>query len=185
MIRPGSTKATNNKKEYTSLKTMLRLDALSKFDVNYVLDCFAGESVIWNNVSKHTDIQFKRFKIDANEKFDVDYNGNALTYLKNNDIHKYNIIDIDTWGSPVKYLEEIFNKKYKGTIICTYCSPISINPDKILADTFYGDIYKHSNKKSMLAGDIGTMFKHYLFTKNIVEYKGLISKKVIYCSFKT
>ena len=91
---------------------------------------------------------------------------------------------MDSWGSPVKYLEHIFKTNFKGTVLCTYCSPISLNPDKILANNFYGNIYAKSKKKSILAKDIGIMFKQYLLKNNIKEYKGLISKKIIYCSFK-
>jgi hypothetical protein len=184
MIRPGSTKATNNNDKYLSLKVSLRIDALNNSEHNNILECFAGDSVIWNKVKNITKKTFTIYKIDANEKYKVDYCGNALKYLKNNSINNYNIIDLDSWGSPVKYLEHIFKTNFKGTVLCTYCSPISLNPDKILANNFYGHIYAKSKKKSILAKDIGIMFKQYLLKNNIKEYKGLISKKIIYCSFK-
>ena len=54
MIRPGSTKATNNNDKYLSLKVSLRIDALNNSESNNILDCFAGDSVVWNKVKNIT-----------------------------------------------------------------------------------------------------------------------------------
>lgn len=183
MIRPVSTKATNNTDKYLGLKIKLRIDALENTEKN-VLDCFAGDSVIWSNVKKRVNFDFKRFTIDADSRYKTDYTGNALTYLKTANLSSYNIIDLDSWGSPIKYLEYIFTTDFKGIVICTFCSPVSINPDKILAKISFGKIYENTNKKSILAKDIGKMFSDYLISKGIKEYKGILEKKRIYCSFK-
>jgi len=182
MIRPGSTKATNNTDKYLQLKIKLRVDALENKEKN-VLDCFAGDSIIWSEVKKRINFDFKRFTIDADSRFKTDYTGNALTYLKTNNIQNYDVIDLDSWGSPIKYLEYIFTTNFKGVVICTFCSPVSLNPDKILAKISFGKIYENTNKKSILAKNIGSMFEQYLVSKGIKEYKGLLDKKRIYCSF--
>lgn len=182
MIRPSSTKATNNNDFYLNYKIKLRIDALENKEKN-ILDCFAGNSVIWDNVAKRVNINYKRFTIDADSKYITDYTGNALSYIKKNNINIYDIIDLDTWGSPIKYLEYIFTTNYKGIIICTFCSPVSINPDKVLAKNTFGKIYQTTSKKSILAKDIGSMFADYLLSKGIKQYKGILTKKRIYCSF--
>jgi hypothetical protein len=184
MIRPGSTKATNNDSKYKSLKIALREEAILKTKDPFVLDCFAGDSVLWKAINKKLNTQIKRVTIDADKRFKTDFNCNAKTYIKNNDLTKFNIIDLDSWGSPVIYLEHIFKTNFKGFIICTYCSPVSLNPDKILAKNYFGEIYEKTNKKSLLAKNIGLMFKEYLILNKITEYKGLISKNKIYCIFE-
>lgn len=183
MIRAGSNKATNNDSKYLDLKIQLRLDAIDTFNSVNVLDCFAGDSVLWKQVCGKTNIKVNRFTIDADDRYKVDCVGNALTWIKNNDINRFDVIDLDSWGSPVKYLEIIFKSNFKGVVICTYCSPVLMNPDKILAETFYGRIYNNCNKKTILNKSIGDMFKAYLYKNNIKNYKGLIGKNKIYCSF--
>jgi len=184
MIRPGSSKATNNDVNFTALKIKLRMEAIKNVEAPFILDCFAGKSILWNAEIKKTKKKIKRISIDANEKFNVDYNINALKYLKGNDISVFNIIDLDSWGSPVNYLEEVFKSNFKGFVLCTYCSPVSLNPDKLLAQNYFGDIYKNTSKKSLLAKNIGLMFKQYLYKNKITEYKGYMDNKKIYCIFE-
>jgi hypothetical protein len=52
MIRAGSNKATNNDSKYLDLKIQLRLNAVKKFESVNVLDCFAGDSVLWKKFTK-------------------------------------------------------------------------------------------------------------------------------------
>jgi len=182
MIRPGSNKATNNTLQYTNIKIALRYGVIKENNDLNILECFAGEQLIWKSIEKRIDKKTNRTTIDANENFNADFNINALTFLKNNDLNKYDVIDLDSWGSPIKYLDILFKKKYKGIVILTYCSPVLMNPDKILCSNFYKGIYKDCNKKILLNKDIGLMFKQYLFDNNIHEYKGLISKNRVYCS---
>lgn len=184
MIRPGSNKATNNNNKFINIKTQLRYEYLKENNNLKILECFAGEQLIWKSIEKKLNIKTNRTTIDADENFNVDFNINALTFLKNNDLSKYDIIDLDSWGSPVKYLEVLFAKKFKGIVILTYCSPVLMNPDKIICSNFYKGIYEDCNKKTLLNKDIGIMFKQYLFDKNIVTYKGLMSKNKIYCSIE-
>lgn len=182
MIRPGSNKATNNTLQYANTKIALRYDCIKENNDLTILECFAGEQLIWKSIEKRINKKTNRTTIDANKKFNADFNINALTFLKNNDLNKYDIIDLDSWGSPIKYLDILFKKKYKGIVILTYCSPVLMNPDKILCSNFYKEIYSDCNKKVLLNKDIGVMFKQYLFDNNIHEFKGLISKNRVYCS---
>jgi hypothetical protein len=96
MIRAGSNKATNNDFKYLDLKIQLRLDAVKKFESVNILDCFAGDSVLWKKVYEKTNTKINRFKIDADKRYNVDFIGNSLTYIKNNNIDNFNIIDLDS-----------------------------------------------------------------------------------------
>lgn len=182
MIRPGSNKATNNTAQFTNIKIALRYDCIKENNDLNILECFAGKQLIWKCIEKKLNIKTNRTTIDANKKFNPDFNMNALKFLKDNDLNKYDIIDLDSWGSPIKYLEVLFQKQFKGIVILTYCSPVLMNPDKILCNNFYKRIYNNCNKKTLLNKNIGVMFKQYLFDNNIFDYKGLISKNRVYCS---
>jgi len=182
MIRPKSNKATNNSTKFTNVKIAIRYDCIKENNELSILECFAGQQLIWKSIEKKINKKTNRTTIDANKNFNPDFNINALTFLKNNDLNNYDIIDLDSWGSPIKYLDVLLKKKFKGIVILTYCSPVLMNPDKILCDNFYKNIYKKCNKKTLLNKDIGIMFKQYLFDNNIFNYKGLISKNRVYCS---
>lgn len=184
MIRAGSSKATNNDDAFLKLKIDLRIDLLKNIEKPKILDCFAGDSVLWKTVEKKTRIQFERITIDADERYKTDYTMDALKYIQKNELNDFNIIDLDTWGSPVKYIDALIKKKYKGFVVCTYCSPVSLTPDKILALNYYGEIYNTIKKKSLLCKDIGLLFRQWILSKGVTEIKGITTKKKIYCSFE-
>jgi hypothetical protein len=183
MIRPGSTKATNNDNKYLDLKVTLRYNAVKDNLDLKILDCFAGKQVLWSIIEKKIGAKTNRLTIDADANFKPNVVYDSLKWIKENDLSSFDIIDLDSWGSPVKHLEVLFNKKYKGLIIATYCSPVNLNPDKILAENYFKKIYGSTKKVSILNKDIGEMFKLYLYKNGVTEYKGLVSKKKIYCSF--
>jgi hypothetical protein len=183
MIRPGSSKATNNDNKYLNLKVLLRYNEIKDNTNLKILDCFSGKQVLWGIVENKLNIKTNRITIDADSNFKPDIHCDSLKWIKDNDIDSFDIIDLDSWGSPVKHLDIIFKKKYKGVIIATYCSPVNLNPDKILAENYYNKIYGSTKKVSILNKDIGIMFKNYLAINGIKEYKGIISNKKIYCSF--
>ena len=162
------------------LKVKIRQDLLCEKNTN-ILECFAGDGKIYDAI-KSDNVTL--FKIDANEKFNVDYHGNCLEYIKNNDISKFNIIDLDSWGSPAKYIELLKHKKYKGIVVCTYCSPVLMNPCKIICSNYYGRIYENTKRKTILNKDIGKMFRKYLIDSGFTEIKGYFTNKKVYCSFK-
>ena len=183
MIRPGSTKATNNDNKYLDLKVSLRYNAIKNNLDLKILDCFAGKQVLWSIIESKVG-KTNRVTIDADANFKPNIVYDSLKWIKENDLSNFDIIDLDSWGSPVKHLEVLFDKAYKGLVIATYCSPVSLNTDKILAYNYFNHIYGSTKKVSILNKDIGMMFKNYLAIKGITEYKGLVSAKKIYCSFK-
>lgn len=157
MKRPGSSKATNNDLSFFELKRKIRIDAINHAPNTNVLELYAGAGDLWRGINEN------RFRIDANNAFSPDYCGDCVTWLKNNDIEKFGLIDVDSWGSPAKALEIIFDKKYIGVVVCTFCSPVLFNPCKILAKSYWGEsVYNKVNKKTVLAKGCNELILNYL-----------------------
>lgn len=186
MKRPGSTAATNNDHDWFKLKVQLRLQSIQELENPHIIECFAGEGKLWDTVQMLTKKKLARFRIDANYYPNLDIIGDSLTFIKQTKISNYNVIDLDSWGSPVNHLEVIFQKQFKGIVHCTYCSPISINPDKKLAETFFQVDSKTIKKApALFAKDTGSMMETFLSKNGINTIFGHTSPKKNYFYFIT
>lgn len=186
MKRPASTAAKNNDLNWFKLKVQLRLQSIQEIENPNILECFAGEGKLWDTVEMLSKKKLVRFRIDANYFPKLDIKGDSLTFIKKNPIDQFNVIDLDSWGSTVNHLDVIFEKQYKGIVHCTYCSPISINPDKILADTFFRlDSTTIKKAPALFAKDTGSMIESFLSKKGIEEIFGHTSPKKNYFYFIT
>lgn len=80
-----------------------------------VLDCFHGEGKIWNSVkqkiNKKINIVGIEKKYKKSSKKDFVLYGDCLKYLKNLDLSNYDIIDLDCYGSPTKYIGKLLKNK--------------------------------------------------------------------------
>lgn len=183
--KPGSGTATNNDDDYLSLKVNLRIKSLPARENIEVLECFAGDGVLWDLVKSTSKINIKRTRVDINQYAGNDFTIDSLIFLQNNDVSKYDVIDLDSWGSCVKHLEILFQKKYKGIVHCTYCTPIPLNPDKILAVSFFRFDHEIIMKaQSLFAKDTGSMLMNYLSGKGIKKVFGHVSKQKNYFYFE-
>jgi hypothetical protein len=182
--KPGSGTATNNSFKYFALKVALRLNSLPNRDVS-ILECFAGEGKIWKKVQSKFPYKIKITKIDINEYQGVNnIKADSLRLINKIDIAKFDIIDLDSWGSPIDHLEVIFNKEFSGIIHCTYCCPIPLNPHKKLADLYYKiPREKIKEKPSIFAKDLNSMVLKYLNLKGISKINGFLSQKNSYFYF--
>ena len=184
MKRPVSGKATNNDADWFEYKVNLRIESIKDLDFVRVLECFAGEGRLWDEVEKRVNKNIYRTKIDSNYYNDIDIIGNSETIIKSITLHRYNVIDLDSWGSPVKSLQVLFDKKYKGIIHCTYCSPISFNPDNILATNYFEFDSKIIKKSpALFAKKIGEMIKIFLHKNGIISINGHLSNRKNYFYF--
>ena len=111
---------TNNDKKMIEAKIQLRLMSLPDKDEVNILECFAGEGVLWNEVKKRTKKQLKILSIDKNNYKKISLKGDNIKFLKSLDLTKYQIIDLDAWGCPANQLQVLCEKKYKGIIICSF-----------------------------------------------------------------
>jgi len=111
---------TNNDLSIKKKKIQLRLMSLPKKDTIMVLEAFGGEGVLWNEVKKRTDKKIKILSIDIENYNKVNLKGDNRKFLKGLNLNKYDIIDLDSYGSPSNQLEILFEKKYKGIVHCTF-----------------------------------------------------------------
>ena len=182
--KPGSGTATNNDSEWFDYKVNLRIQSIEHLEFARVLECFAGEGKLWDAVEQKSGKKIYRFRIDANFYPGIDIVGNSETVLKKISLKRYHVIDLDSWGSPAVHLQILFEKQYKGIVHCTYCSPISLNPDGILAAEYF-NVDKQTIKKSpaLFSKDTGEMLANYLKNRGIDIIHGFLSKKKNYFYF--
>jgi hypothetical protein len=83
-----------------------------------VLDCFSGEGKIWNEIIiRNPDKKIYITSIEEKTiKNRIYLKGNNLKYLCRIDLAEYDIIDMDSYGTPYKQLETI-KKRIKNQII--------------------------------------------------------------------
>lgn len=172
----------NNDLRLLGVKIKLRKEVIEKIENPCVLDCFHGEGIIWDKIKKETGRDFEVFGIDRVAKYKADWTGNNINFLRTKDLSRFNVIDLDAWGSPVKQIEVLLKRKYKGFVIVTFISTIAINPDGILAES-YG-LTKEMIKESpaVVGGKIMEMFFEWLKKQGIdkVRVAGMNKKKYLW-----
>lgn len=83
-------------------------DELSK-DGDVILDLFSADGALWNSVKEHKKLKITRVEIEKNRK-GVYIQGENLKVLPSLDLSKYDIIDLDAYGTPIEQLEHIFSR---------------------------------------------------------------------------
>jgi hypothetical protein len=94
------------------IKINLRKEYLTK-DKNYkVLNCCAGDNKIWNEISKEYKVETTNIDLKKN-----DNSFTADSSKLSESISSYDIIDIDTYGSPSTHISNFLSKFKTGQII--------------------------------------------------------------------
>lgn len=104
-------------------KVALRLESLNLIDKQniVVLEAFAGDGLIWQTVESQTNKSLIILKIDKKEgKKGVYLKGDNMKFISMFDFDRFDIIDLDAYGSPFNQLEVVFLKKFKGIVHCTF-----------------------------------------------------------------
>lgn len=104
-----------------------------------MLDCFSGHGWVWGAVQAATNTSITVTQLDKREdKTGAYLKGNSLKFLKTMDLSKFDLIDLDAYGTPIQELEVIFEKKYKGVVHVTFIqSVLGKLPTKMLTDLGY------------------------------------------------
>lgn len=93
-----------------SAKLGIREYLLKYFEYSSVLDCFCGDGFmfdnVWHSADEYTGIDIKKFFTKKRKVICAD----NLKFLKVESIKKYNIFDIDAYGSPYEQLSIIIKK---------------------------------------------------------------------------
>lgn len=168
---------TNNDKKWLQKKISLRLESLpDKKEIN-ILEAFGGDGILWDGVKKLTKSKLTVLSIDKNKYGRKQLQGDNLKFLSSIDLSKFDIIDLDAWGSPFSQLELLFKKKYSGIVHCTYIkSPLAPIPNIVFSSL---DISEHifSKVRTIFKNQYQGLFLGYLFTRNIFKIRGYISVK--------
>lgn len=108
---------TNN--SFFREKVDLRLEGLDKDKIINVLECYAGEGCIWDEIIKQGyQIQITRIEKVYTSK--VVLKGDNLKWLASLDLTKYDIVDLDAYGVPFAQLELLFERKFEGKVFVTF-----------------------------------------------------------------
>jgi hypothetical protein len=168
-------KQQTDNSEY-SIKYKLRKDLLK--DGYTVLDCFHGNGVLYNNLKKEFNI--KVFGIEKEKGKGTGLHGDNIKFLKNLDLSKYDIIDLDAYGIPFFQLEEIFNNKTlkkNSIVIYTMIQTMQGSVHKKMLD-YYGINNKMYNKCRTLFKNHGhKAFLNYLNINGVKEVSEYFVKK--------
>lgn len=146
---------------YLKHKIVLRQHFLNKNNQYKILNCYAGDNKIYNNISKKYNIQVVNIDI-KNKKNSL--KGDNKKYLLSMNLSKFNIIDLDSYGIPFNQLEILYKKKYKGIVVITFIQ------------SMFGNIHK---KMLYQLGYTREMIKKCptLFNKNDFEkFKNYLNK---------
>lgn len=133
-------KKTDN--SFLTDKIKIRINTLEKINKKTItiLDAYAGDSVIWNNIKNIPEYKnkLKIIKIEKEKKGGIYLKGNNIKYLLSMNLNKFDLIDLDAYGIPYKQLKILFQKKYKGQIVITAIqSGLGGLPDELLIDLGY------------------------------------------------
>lgn len=129
----GQTKKTDN--HY--LKDKVRLRAKYIPDKPFVLDCYAGNGVIWREVQKlMADTPIIRLAIEKEKsKGGFHLAGDNVRFLMSLDLSAYNVIDLDAYGIPYQQIKILFDRQYHGLVFFTFIQSIMGNlPHGMLMD---------------------------------------------------
>jgi hypothetical protein len=85
-----------------------------------VLDCFAGNGVLWRLMRKEYGHRIDHVGIDKAWKNGSRYLGDNRRYLRVLALDEYNLIDLDAYGVPYEQMDIIARRRFKGTIIGTF-----------------------------------------------------------------
>ena len=168
---------------FFSTKVKLRLENLPDKDPIRVLDAFAGEGHIWNEVEKQSGREILYLGIDKQKKGGIaNLHGDNLKILPTLNLTKFDVIDLDAYGIPYKQLRIVIEKQFQGIVFVTAIqSGMGQLPKKMLFALGY--------TKEMLF-KVPTMFnregfgkiKNYLYLHGIERVRGyFIDRKNYFC----
>jgi len=167
-------------------KVELRLDVLNiKKSPIMVLDCFAGQNKLWDNIKLKSKKNIKVISIDHQKKSNKNIIADNIKMLKGLDLTKFQIIDLDAYGIPFRQLKIIFSKKYKGIIVMTYIQTMyGCLPKQLLHNLGYSDKMLKKIPTLFLKNGRDKIFE-WLAKKGVKKVTGFFIKRKSYFYFST
>lgn len=99
-------------------KRYIREVATRHLDSLKVLDLFAGNNTIWKSFNKD-----KYFGVEIEKGKGKNLNADNVRVIQSLDLSRFNVIDCDSYGIPIKQIAKIFSNPTlkKGTVIIYTC----------------------------------------------------------------
>lgn len=98
-------------------KVIFRMKHLPDVQTLRVLDCFHGKGCIWHNVKRNTKREISVFGIDIQAYDEFSLVGDNLKILPNLDLGKFDVIDVDAYGSPYEQIKIIVENIKTPTLV--------------------------------------------------------------------
>lgn len=112
---------TNNDPSRTCAKVNLRMMSIKNIDKPVVLECFAGQGILWDSVRKETGKEITVHGIDEKKYVGkINLVGKSERFLEDIDLSAYDVIDLDAYGFPDRHLDILSKKNYTGIIHVTF-----------------------------------------------------------------
>ena len=108
-----------------SKKFAIRLFAMNRLgksetELIRVLDCFAGDGLLWHYLKKESGRPIEHVGIDTLPKRGALYLGDNRRYLYQLPINDYDLIDIDAYGVPYGQMKILAERNYRGIVVGTF-----------------------------------------------------------------
>jgi hypothetical protein len=171
---------TNN--SFLKEKIDLRINQLDINRQYKVLECYAGEGLIWDQIQA-MGYQIEILRIEKEKSKKAVLKGDNVKWLLSLDLNEFDIIDLDAYGVPFEQMEILFQKEYHGIVFVTFIQTI-------MGQLPYGLLNYSSYSKSMIK-KIPTLFgknawfvmEAYLSKKGIKEVQMVDRQRKKYFSF--
>lgn len=163
---------------------LLTLESIDK-DTIHILDAFTGNMVVWQQIKSRTKKKLNILRIDAKPDRDGLYLvGDNQKFIQSLDLARFDIIDLDAYGSPYKQLKILFERGYAGYVICTFIQTMAGRLDNELL-TSLGYTASMINKIPTLFSRNGLQkMLHYLNMNGVDEITGYFTGRKNYFTFK-
>jgi hypothetical protein len=90
-----------------------------------VLDCYAGEGLVWDAVEREIGRPVRRIGIDIHDWGAGFYlPGDNTRYLRTIDLTQFNIVDLDAYGVPYEQLRILIDRGFSGRVYATVIQTI-------------------------------------------------------------
>lgn len=148
-------------------KVELRKMAIRSLKQVNVLDCFAGNNVLWSQIQKDKYLGIEKEKGKGKNLY-----GDNAKLLEKIDLSGFTVIDLDSYGIPAKQIEQIMNNPtfnpHATVIIYTAISnSMSALSSTLIRHYEIGKMYKKS--KTMFNARAHAMFHGYLYSIGVRE----------------
>jgi hypothetical protein len=149
-----------------------------------VLDAFAGNSKIWNKIKLESKKEIKVIGIDKKDTHNNSLKGDNIKYLKNLNLDKFDVIDLDAYGIPFEQLQAVLGRINNQIVFVTLIqSMYGAIPIKLRQAGIPESMYKKC--PSLLRNKLFEIIQGYLY-KNGIRTIFLVNKgdKKYFCFCK-